>query len=546
MSTKSPQLEQISPPPSFNPSITFTPTAVFNHFEAVSLASLKTIVDKLKPSACPTDVIPPRLFKEVWDTVGPNIQCILNSSLASGIVPMYFKQAVVQPLIKKPNLDSTVLSNFRPISKLPFISKILEKVVLLQLQEFLDNNSIFETFQSGFKALHSTESALLRVFNDLLITTDTGDFAILMLLDLTAAFDTIDHTILISHLEHGVGIKGTALEWFKSYVTGRGFTVSIGGSMSSPAPLPSGVPQGSILGPILFALYLLPLGSILRKHGMSFHFYADDSQIYLPIKRNSTTPVSQLLKCLVDIKAWMALNFLNLNESKTEIIVFRPSVAANISDLALGPLEPYLKPTVTNLGVKMDCDFLMDKQVNSVLKSAFFQRLKAFLSFNDFEKVIHAFITTRLDYCNALYFGVSHYCLHRLQLIQNAAARLLTGTRRHDHISPVLSALHWLPVRFRINFKILLFVFKSRHGLAPSYISDLLKPYVPTRSLRSAGKMLLEVPKSKLVNRGDRAFSVAAPKLWNELPLHIKQSPSLSVFKTRLKTLFYSQAFISE
>ena len=327
----------------------------------------------MKPSACPTDAIPPHLFKDVWDTVGPTIQSILNCSLATGIVPTYFKQAVVQPLLKKANLDTTVLANFRPISKLPFISKILEKVVLLQLQEFLNNNHIFETFQSGFKSLHSTESALLRVFNDLLITTDAGDFAILLLLDLTAAFDTIDHCILISHLEHGVGIKGTALEWFRSYVTGRGFTVSIGGSMSSSAPLSSGVPQGSILGPILFALYLLPLGLILRKHGMSFHFYADDSQIYFPIKRDSTTPVSQLLKCLADIKAWMALNFLNLNESKTDIIIFRPSVASSTANLDLGPLQQYLKPTVTNLGVKMDGDFLMDKQVNSVLKSAFFQ-----------------------------------------------------------------------------------------------------------------------------------------------------------------------------
>ena len=128
--------------------------------------------------------------------------------------------------------------------------------------------------------------------------------------------------------------------------------------------------------------------------------------------------------------------------------------------------------------------------------------------------------------------------------MQNAAACLLTGTRRYDHISPVLSALHWLPVRFRIHFKILLFVFKSLHGLAPPYISELLVPYVPTRSLRSANKMLLVIPRSNLVNRGDRAFSVAAPKLWNQLPLRIKQAPSLSIFKTRLKTLFLnSQAF---
>lgn len=141
----------------------------------------------------PTDVIPPGLFKEVWETIGQNVRQIMNSSLASGTVPVYFKQAVVEPLIKKPSLDPNVLSNFRPISMLPFISKILEKAVLLQLQSHLDIHGILDIFQSGFKAFHSTESELLRVFNDILLTTDSGDSALLMLLDLTAAFDTVDH-----------------------------------------------------------------------------------------------------------------------------------------------------------------------------------------------------------------------------------------------------------------------------------------------------------------------------------------------------------------
>ncbi len=161
-----------------------------------------------------------------------------------------------------------------------------------------------------------------------------------------------------------------------------------------------------------------------------------------------------------------------------------------------------------------------------------------------FETVLHAFITSRLDHCNALCSGVSQSSLARLQLVQNAAAHLLTGARQREHITPILASLHWLPVHFRVHFKILLFVFKSLNGLAPPHLSELLHPCAPARCLSSADQLLLEVPRSKRKLGGDRAFSVAAPKLWNDLPLHIRQAPSLSVFKTSLKTHFNSLAFV--
>ncbi len=136
-----------------------------------------------------------------------------------------------------------------------------------------------------------------------------------------------------------------------------------------------------------------------------------------------------------------------------------------------------------------------------------------------------------LHYCNALYVGVSGSSIARLQMVQNAAARHLTGTRKYEHISPILASLHWLPVHFRITFKMILFVFKSLNGLAPPYISELLHPYMPTHSLRSADQLFLNVPKTKRKLRGDHAFAVAAPKLWNDLPLPIRQASSLSLFK---------------
>lgn len=273
-----------------------------------------------------------------------------------------------------------------------------------------------------------------------------------MLLDLAFAFDTIDNSILISRLEHCVGIRGTALEWFRSYLSQRSFSVRLGDFASSSAPLSCGVPQGTILGPILFSLYLLPLGHIFRKHGVSYHLYADDSQIYLPLKnqQNNTSSLIPLVECLNDIKAWMALNLLNINESKTEVIVFGPN--GDVPSIDLVSLGPYTKPMVTNLAVKIDRAFKLDKQINSVVKSSFYHlrllaKIKPVLSFSDFEFIIHVFVLTRLDYCDALYAGLNQTLLVRLQLVQNTAARLLTGTRKHEHITPILASLHWLPSR---------------------------------------------------------------------------------------------------
>uniref|UniRef100_A0A3B3HP02 Reverse transcriptase domain-containing protein n=1 Tax=Oryzias latipes TaxID=8090 RepID=A0A3B3HP02_ORYLA len=411
-----------------DPSVLTPPPAIFDQFEPVTVSQISEIVQHLRPSSCPGDCIPPRLLKEVFDTIGPWIVGLLNSSLVSGCVPAAFKHAVVHPLLKKHNLDPNVLSNFRPISKLSFLSKILEKVVYLQLQEHLTNYDIFEKFQSGFKSCHSTETALLRVCNDLLLAADSGASTVLILLDLSAAFDTVDHSVLLSRLEQSVGVKGTALSWFSSYLCGRSFSVQLGQCSSSEAPLKYGVPQGSVLGPLLFSLYLLPLGSIFRKYNVSFHCYADDIQIYLPLKSGGADVLDRLQNCLADIKSWMELNFLCLNENKTEVFVFGKTDLLTGCCSAVGPLDPSDAPFIRDLGVNLDRHFKFDRQVSVVVQSSFYHlrlisKVKPYLPPHALQQVIHALIFSRLDYCNSLYSGIDQSLLRRLQLVQNSAAR---------------------------------------------------------------------------------------------------------------------------
>lgn len=196
----------------------------FRHFDPVSLNQLSDIVSSLKQTSSPMDVI--RFLKDIFNSIAPIILAIINSSLISGVVPTSFKHAVVQPLLKKPNLDPDILNNYRPISNLSFGK--LEKVIYSQLSSYLADCNMLDKFQSGFRAFHSTETALLKVTNDILCSLDSGDGVILILLDLSAAFDTIDHTMLLHRLERVVGIQGVALSWFSSYLKGHTFLVNIG------------------------------------------------------------------------------------------------------------------------------------------------------------------------------------------------------------------------------------------------------------------------------------------------------------------------------
>lgn len=203
---------------------------------------------------------------------------------------------------------------------------------------------------------------------------------------------------------------------------------------------------------------MLSLSQLIESFDISYHFYVDGTQMYMPIQSSNSSDAN-IENCLLSVKGWLANNYLKFNDSKTEVILIGPPTF-NPQDLELGVLQTNIASSARNLGVLFDSGLSFRGQVNSVVQTCFYQlklidKIKHFLTQSDLAKVMHAFIYSRLDYCNALYSGINSTSIHRLQLVQNAAARLLTSTRRHEHITPVLASLHWLPITFRIDFKIL-------------------------------------------------------------------------------------------
>ncbi|KAI2645958.1 RNA-directed DNA polymerase from mobile element jockey [Labeo rohita] len=526
------------------------PKEKLQYFTAIGQEELNKLITVSKPTTCLLDPVPTKLLKELLPVAEEPLLNIINSSLSLGHVPKPFKLAVIKPLIKKPQLDPGELANYRPISNLPFMSKILEKVISVQLCSFLQKNDIYEEFQSGFRPHHSTETALVKITNDLLLASDQGCISLLVLLDLSAAFDTIDHDILIDRLQNYAGIQGQALKWFRSYLSDRYHFVYLNGESSQLSPVKYGVPQGSVLGPLLFSIYMLPLGNIIRKHGISFHCYADDTQLYISTRPDETSELLKLTECVKNVKDWMTNNFLLLNSDKTEILLIGPK--NNTQNLLTYNLQldgcTVTSTTVKSLGVILDSNLSFENHISHVTKTAFFHlrniaKLRNMLPVSDAEKLVHAFMTSRLDYCNALLGGCPASSINKLQIVQNAAARVLTRSRKYDHITPILKSLHWLPIRFRISYKIALLTYKALNGLAPAYLTSLLPRYNPSRSLRSQNSGLLVVPRIAKSTKGGRAFSHLAPKLWNSLPDNVRGSDTLSLFKSRLKTHLFSQAF---
>uniref|UniRef100_A0A8C1N9P6 Reverse transcriptase domain-containing protein n=1 Tax=Cyprinus carpio TaxID=7962 RepID=A0A8C1N9P6_CYPCA len=427
------------------------------------------------PTTCSLDPIPTHLLQAISSSVIPSLTHIINTSLHSGTIPTAFKQARVSPLLKKPSLNLAILEIYRPVSLLPFIAKTLERVVFNQLSMFLVQNNLLDSNQFGFKSGHSTETALLSVTEALRLARAASKSSVLILLDLSAAFDTVNHQILLSTLRK-MGISRTALQWFKSYLSGRSFRVSWRGEVSKSQLLATGFPQGLVLGPLLFSIYMMSTGSVIQKHGFSYHCYADDTQLYFSFQPDDLTVAARIAACLRDISSWMKDHHLQLNLTELLVVPASPSFHHNYSiQLGSSTITPFR--TARNLGLVIVHQLRFTDHIAT--------RSCRFALYN-IRKI-------RLDYCNALFAGLPACSIKPLQLIPNAAARVIFNESKKSscYSSPHQVTLSTSSPSHQIQGTDA--CLQDDH-LRGTNINSLVQTYVPSRSLRSASEWRLLVP----------------------------------------------------
>ena len=462
---------------------------IFSSFKLVSVDEIKQLILSSPKSTCLLDSVPSNLLPHCVDSIAPIITRIVNLSLSSGVFSKQLKSALVKPLFKKSNLDPNDLKNYRPISNMSFLSKLRERVIAARLSSHLSSHNLMSKLQSTYRKFHSSETALLYVRNHILASLDEGHSTALLLLDLSAAFDTIDHSILTHRLQHWFGISSTALNLLSSFLSDRSQTVITPTSKSNPLLLEYGVPQGSVLEPLLFTLYTTPLHSIISKYSaLRCHFYADDT--------------------------------LNLN-------TISPSDCAK------------------NFGVIFQSDMSMDKHISSIVKTCFhqlreFRHIRSFIPKSAAIIVANAFIHSRIDYCNSHFYGLPKYSINRLQKIQDSVARIVTRTSRSSHLTPVLKSLHWLPIQHRINLKLCCITHSALSLGEPNYVNSLLIHRLNSHSLHSSSLNPLTLPFFNKKSNGFRSFAHAAPFFWNHLPNTIRSAPTYLSFRKSLKTYFFN------
>ena len=462
-----------------------------------------------------------------------------------------FKTAQVLPLLKKPGLDRVNPANYRPISNLNTISKVVERLVLVRLRPHHLASGNFNPHQSAYRSGHSTETALLCMLDSFYSAIDDKRLTTLISLDISAAFDTISHSILLRRFEMEFGVTGIALDWVRSYLTDRRQFVKLGRHCSDTVKCSSGVPQGSVLGPLFFAVYVSPVGDLIKSHGVEHHQYADDTQLFLSMEASSmTSDLQKLESCSQAVKAWFAENELLLNADKSDVMLIGTSAqlrAANgITNIAVAGAS--LKPTaeLKSLGVIIDSRLTFAAHVSAVCKACNYhlwalRHIRHLLTADVANTLACSIVGSRLDYCNSILYGAPTST--KLQRLQYSIARVVLQQPRRVHAEPLLQSLHWLPIKQRIDYKLAVLTYKVRATSSPKYLDDLISNRVTgTRmSLRSASRALLTVPFTRTVC-ASRAFRVCAPIVWNRLPVDLQFCDCFKTFKSRLKTFLFRSA----
>ena len=509
-------------------------------FHPVECKQVEQIVTSMPSNKAPgLDKVSVRVIKDCLPTILPSITHIINSSLGNGTFPSVWKKAVVTPIPKEG--DHEQANNNRPISLLPILSKVCERAALNQIMTYLVENDRLSTKQNGNKKWHSTETALIHSTDAILTSIDKKELSAMVLLDMSKAFDSINHNILLLKLQD-VGISNSSLAWFQSYLDHRYQVVRVHSTLSNALPLTSGVPQGSILGPLLFSVYINDLPSVPRK--CTTECYVDDTKLQISFKlQDCPNAVIDLNDDLLLIRNWCFDNLLLLNADKTKLMVFGSrQLTSKLPDFRITLLGKELVPvsSAKDLGVILDPNITFDdhilKTASSCMSSlAQISRVKHVFKRDTLVTIINVLVFSKLFCCSSVWSNSLGKNICKLQLVQNFAARIITGTRKFDHITPALKDLRWLPIKQHLYLRDAVLAFKCMTGCAPRYLSDQFttRNKITKRATRNC--QLLNIPLFKSAS-GERTFHYRTVNIWNNLTSNLKTLKTISSFKFHLKS----------
>ena len=513
------------------------------HLKPISTEACLDVIRSLNTNkSTGSDNIPPSILKPVGPIVAQPLTDIINSSLLSSNFPKEWKLARVKPLHK--GGEKHLLTNYRPISLLPTCSKVIERVVHTQLTDHLDANNLVYPHQSGFRPKHSTATTLLKITNDWHQALDSGLLVGVLYLDVSKAFDTVDHSLLLKKLGQ-VGVSPPSVEWFRSYLSDRSQFTIIDNTKSEPDTTLAGVPQGSILGPTLFAIHVndLPLSC---PTDASTILFADDTTIYTTgtsVQQIRSTLISALTSC----NNWMTDNKLRLNLSKTKCMLIHSSkLNPPPLDISLDSTSVEQVSTFKLLGCIIDHHLTWNSHIQYISSKVsrsinLLRRLSWFLPRSALQMYYQTYILPSLDYCDVVWTNCPLKLSTKLERLQNFAGRIILKVPKQTSATWVRKELGWSTLTARRKLHVATLMFKLKNKLAPVYLSAIMTPssHLHQHNTRYAATDCFHLPQAS-TNHGKDAFSFTGPKVWNSLPAEARQMNSLHGFTTFVRTYLNS------
>ena len=480
------------------------------------------------------DNLSPFFLKQSAEIITPTLTKLFNRSIETGIFPDVWKIAKVTPLHKKgPRND---VNNYRPISVLCSLSKIIERHVHDTLYSYLSKYNLIYEGQSGFRPNHSCITALTRMTDRWLAALDSGQMVGATFIDLRKAFDSVNHEILLKKLIM-YGCSPAAISWFASYLSGRTQLVNFKGSLSDREEIDKGVPQGSIIGPLLFIVFVNDIHLHLKE--CETDLYADDTSLYTV--GDTLVNIKDKLQRSMDIVCrWCECNDLKINVGKTTCMLIatrqrRSHLQESSLNISVNGQSVPMCEVQRVLGININQDFNWGQQISSLCQSINYRlyilrRIQHFLPMNTRTAFCNAYILPSIDYCSTIWGGTSVKNLEKVGRLQKRAARLIFNDYS-SRSNTLFRRLNWLPVMHRIEHNKAVLVYKCMNNLLPEYMNEMFTVQSSSRyTLRSETRGNLVIPKAT-TNLFKQSLQYSGPKIWNDLPVTLRNSESLATFK---------------